>query len=289
MILMLHRFFIRSGGSGTPPDNALNAFSDRGSIAPVAQTAMRWAVSSGLLTGSNNRLHPKDAATRATTMLVLFRYENTYEGEFTRPVSLPVPPVTTDPPAPPPPQSPPSPTTFSDVPATSIAFNAINWAQSNGYVTGSGGRFFPNDNLTRASLALILHRYAGNPVPAGSGGAFSDVSRSNIAFNAITWANENGIVTGSGGRFFPNDPITRESMVLMLYRYHILISGPVTSPADALNTFTDRGRISPVAVDAMRWAVSTGLMTGSGNRLFPGDRTTRAATVLVLYRYDGLY
>ena len=173
---------------------------------------------------------------------------------------------------------------FSDVSTSSPAFNAIRWAHANGIVTGSGGRFFPDDNMTRAQYALVLWRYEGRPVPV-SVGRFSDVSTTNVAYNAITWANENRIVTGTGDMFLPENNMTRAQMVLMMYRYNNLKGRNSTSNADALDRFTDRGQIVPAAVEAMKWAVTHGLMTGGGSRLTPNDNITRAQVVLILFRY----
>ena len=173
---------------------------------------------------------------------------------------------------------------FSDVPRNSVAYDAIHWAQANGIVTGQAGRFYPSDNITRAAFALVLWRYDGYP-STGERAGFTDVPASHIAHDAIMWAQANGIVTGQAGRFFPSDSITRQAMVLMLYRYHILNGGAASTNNNAIAAFSDRGRITPIAVDAMNWAVTHGLMTGADGRLYPEDPITRAAVVLVLYRY----
>jgi len=288
LALMLFRYHVGTGGSSAASSDALNVFSDRGSISPVATDAMRWAVSNGLITGSGSRVYPGDTATRSASVLVLFRYYSKFSNAFgSGGSSTPITPPST-PPSSTPSTPPSSQTAFSDVPSNSIAFDAINWAQSNGIVTGSGGRFYPNDSLSRSAFALILHRYAGSPQPSSVDGAFSDVSRSNVAYIAITWAHENEIVTGAGGRFYPDDPVTREAMVLMLYRYHVLRGRTVTSASDALNAISDRSSVSPVATDAMRWAVSNTLLTGSSGRVFPKDTATRSASVLVLFRYNNM-
>ena len=181
--------------------------------------------------------------------------------------------------------TPPTGNAFTDIshhaPRTQMA---ISWAQERGYVTGSGGKFYPDDNMTRASFALVMWRYAGRPsVPSSTG--FSDVPRNHIAHNAIQWAQQNGIVTGSGGRFFPDDNMSRASMILMLHRYNNLRNGDRTFRANALDTFTDKGEIPNVARNAMLWGVSNGLITGANNRLYPNDNITRASVVLILYRY----
>ena len=173
---------------------------------------------------------------------------------------------------------------FSDVSTTAVSFNAIWWANHTGLVTGNNGMFLPGDNMTRAQYALVLYRYEGNPA-VGSGGMFADVDPGSVAFNAITWANENNIVTGSGGNFLPTNHMTRAQMVLMMHRYSTFLGKDTSSNPDALAPFTDSGQISNVAHEAMRWAVTHGIMTGGNNILNPNGNITRAQVVLILHRY----
>jgi len=173
---------------------------------------------------------------------------------------------------------------FPDVPANHPAVNAINWANHNGIVTGNNGLFLPEDNMTRASYALILYRYEGRPAVSSTGG-FSDVPASHVAHTAITWANANGIVTGAGDRFLPEDNMTRAQMVLMMHRYNNLKGRNNTSSSTALDSFSDRGSVPAAAQEAMRWAVTHGMITGNAGRLMPNDPVTRAQVVLILFRY----
>jgi len=173
---------------------------------------------------------------------------------------------------------------FRDVPAAAISFNAVQWAHFKRLVTGSNDMFSPDENMTRAQFALVLYRYAGSP-PVSSPGRFLDVPASNVAHRAVTWAHTNGIVTGSNGRFLPDDNITREQMALMLFRYNRLYGGNLSSSTAALNPFSDISDVSGAAVEAMQWAVTHGLMTGRGSRLLPGITITREQVILILHRY----
>jgi len=103
--------------------------------------------------------------------------------------------------------------------------------------------------------------------------------------DAITWAQNRGLVTGQSGNFYPHNNISREALILVLYRYHMSTISDSNPTSNTLNNFRDRDSIAPVAYDAMSWAVANGLMTGSNNFLHPGNAMTRAMTVLVLYRY----
>jgi len=173
---------------------------------------------------------------------------------------------------------------FSDVSASSIAFNAIDWANNKGLVTGSNGKFLPDDGMTRAQFALLLYRYEGCP-PVKANGRFADVHSSSVALSAISWVDETRIATGSGDRFLPDDKITRAQTVLMLFRYNALKKRVLTAKSSVLNFFPDREMIPEAATDAMRWAVTHGLITGNTGLLLPNEAITRAQSVLVLFRY----
>jgi len=151
-------------------------------------------------------------------------------------------------------------------------------------VTGQNRRFNPNNRLSRAQFALVLYRLDGSPDVSGDS-VFSDVDQSGIAYNAISWAHTNRIVTGEAGKFNPNSNITRAQMVLMLHRYNEMYNRNSLSDSDALDRFSDKNRVSPTAGEAMRWGVTHRLITGGGNVLNPNGYITRAQAVLILHRY----
>jgi len=174
---------------------------------------------------------------------------------------------------------------FIDVANNSAAYDAIRWASTNGLVTGSDGWFSPHTQMTRAQFALVLYRYEGSPT-IDNDMFFSDVSPTGIANDAIKWASANDIVTGQGGKFNPNGNVTRAQMVLMLYRYNKHKERDDSSRENVLNSFRDRGEISLVAIDAMGWGVTHGLISGGNGILNPNGNITRAQLVLILRRYD---
>ena len=102
----------------------------------------------------------------------------------------------------------------------------------------------------------------------------------------VAWASANGIVTGYGdGRFGPNDPITREQMAAILYRYAGFAGQSTAGQAD-LSGYTDAGQVSPYAAEAMGWAADRGLITGvSADTLAPGGSATRAQVATILMRF----
>lgn len=148
----------------------------------------------------------------------------------------------------------------------------------NGY---SDGRFGPNDPLSRAQLAQILFNKEGRP-GVNYLLTFSDVADEAWYTEAIRWATSQGIVGGYGnGLFGPHDPITREQLAVMLWRY-------VGSPAatDKELHFADVDEISGFALDAMHWAVEHGIINGYGDgRLGLQGQATRAQVAQMLKNF----
>ena len=161
---------------------------------------------------------------------------------------------------------------------------AVDYVLRNNLMGGYGnGLFGPNDTLTRAQFAQILYNKEGRPAVTG-GGIFTDVAPSAWCAPAITWAAERGIVGGYGnGMFGPNDNITREQLAVMLWRY-------AGSPAatDKELHFNDADKASGYALDALRWAVENGVMSGKGGGILdPKGLATRAQTAQMLKNFLG--
>ena len=100
--------------------------------------------------------------------------------------------------------------------------DAVNWAASEGIVAGvGGGRFAPDQPITRQDLAVMLWRYAGNPEPEKNELDFHDAEKvSGYAWKALCWANEKGIVNGKGGGILdPKGNATRAQAAQMLMKY----------------------------------------------------------------------
>ena len=171
---------------------------------------------------------------------------------------------------------------FTDVAESAWYYNAVRFVNENNLMGGYGnGLFGVNDNLSRVQLAQILYNKEGKPL-VSDGNSFSDVDTGAWYTNAVTWAAANGIVSGYGnGMFGPNDPITREQLAVMLWRY----SG---SPA-AINKelrFFDAGDASDYALEALRWAVENSIINGYGNgQLGPKGQATRAQVAQMLRNY----
>ena len=177
---------------------------------------------------------------------------------------------------------------FSDVSANAWYASAVQYAVEHGLMAGVGNnRFGPEEPMTRAMLVTVLWRYAGRP-EAGKN-PFTDVPAGQWYTEAVTWAAENGVVSGVGnGRFAPNGNITREQMASILFRYAKL-TGLDTSKRGELAGFPDEGQVSSWAREALSWAVGEGIISGTaeGGRtiLKPQGNATRAQVASILMRF----
>ena len=174
---------------------------------------------------------------------------------------------------------------YTDIP-TDWAKEGICFVIENGLMVGTTSTTFaPKDTLTRAMLVTVLYRMAGSPaVDAPSG--FADVDDGQWYSDAIAWAAANGIVNGVGGnKFAPSEPVTREQLAAIFFRY----AKAEAPEADVLSGYPDAEAISTYARDAMAWAVSTGLVTGSkeadGTYLVPQGLAAREQAAAILMRY----
>lgn len=151
----------------------------------------------------------------------------------------------------------------------------------------SEGTFSPNMNVDRGMMVTILHRMSGTPAAELS--EFSDVPAGEYYAQAVGWAHANGVVSGYGGNesgtFGPKNPITREQLATILYRYAGKMGYDVTVRGD-LSAFADQGDIAAYARDAMSWAVGTGLIAGmQNNQIAPGGTASRAQAAVILTRF----
>ena len=175
---------------------------------------------------------------------------------------------------------------FIDVDENDWFYDAVTYVYSEGMMDGvSDTQFAPNSNLTRGMVVTMLYRLEDEPRVTGSSG-FDDVASGAWYADAVTWAAENGIVNGvSDAEFAPNDNITREQLAAILYRYAEYNDYDV-SGRDDLSEFTDRSSISSYALDAMRWAVDEGLITGiTDTTIEPQGTATRAQAATMFMRF----
>lgn len=202
---------------------------------------------------------------------------------------LPPPPITPGTPsAPVTPAKPAAPVglPFADVSGSDWFYNDVRYVYEKGIMDGTGiDRFSPNAPLTRAMIVTILYRMAGSPSVSGSSD-FTDVAASKWFAKAVAWAAANGIVNGYGsGLFGPNDPVTREQLAAILYRYAVYGGMTAVTLEENLGSFADTAQLSAYAIQAMNWAVGQGLINGSGSNLVPKAQATRAQVAAIIHRY----
>ncbi len=178
---------------------------------------------------------------------------------------------------------------FPDVENGAWYADAVRFAASRGIFSGvDGGRFAPDLPLSRSMLAMVLYRLE-EPTPGAIQNRFRDVPDSVWYTDAVAWAAEQQIVYGCGAdRFAPEDPLTREQLACMLWRYAGMLGLP-TGGRDTLSAFPDRDQVSPWAEDAVAWAVDSRILSGTGDgRLAPEAPTTRAEGAAMLCRLVSL-
>lgn len=178
---------------------------------------------------------------------------------------------------------------FTDVAVNDWFYSPVVWAYESGMMNGvSATSFQPQGTVTRAMVVSMLYRFAGSP-GVTSGPQFSDVTDGTWYAAPVRWAASEGVVQGVGnGLFAPNTPITREQFVMILYRYAKAAGADLMADSKVLQDYQDAGNIDSWAVDAMSWAVSTGLMRGSGGQLTPLSEATRAQAAALLQSFAGV-
>ncbi len=174
---------------------------------------------------------------------------------------------------------------FNDVNLGSWYYEAINTALKEKWFSGvSDTEFQPDETMTRAMLVTVLYNLSeSNSTKTRTG--FADVDPNAWYAKAVAWAAENKIVEGYDGLFHPNDPVTRQQMASILYRYD-LWAGNVPSVHGNLTKFTDADSVAAWAKNAMIWATDAGLIRGAGDgMLMPNGNATRAQVAVILKNY----
>lgn len=175
---------------------------------------------------------------------------------------------------------------YSDLNTSEWYHDAIHYCVDNVVMGGTGSsKFYPRRNTTRAELAVSLYNHQGRPPVAGSGllpNTYSDVKAGEWHYQAIEWATKEGILAGYGnGKFRPNQSVTREQLVAIIWRH---AGSP--KPRSTTLRFYDAGSVSGYAWEAMCWATEQGILQGrSSGYLVPKGTATRAEVAQMLKNY----
>lgn len=177
---------------------------------------------------------------------------------------------------------------YTDLDANAWYAESVHFALVNGLFVGYGdGTFRPEAALSRAMVATVLYRQAGSPAVTGTS-TFPDLKDDWYA-DAVAWAQEAKVVIGDDkGLFRPDDDVTREEMVTMLYRFAASQNMDTTTTGD-LSNFTDASSVQSYATEPMTWAVGNGIILGMGNNeLAPRESATRAQFAAITARLAAL-
>ena len=157
---------------------------------------------------------------------------------------------------------------FTDVAESFWAYNEINWAAENGYMTGTTATTFnPGGTVTRQQVWMILARMAG-------------ADPANMA-EAKSWAVSTGISDGTN----PGGAVSRQQLVALLYRFAGQYGYDVSAKAD-LSGYPDVASLASYAADAMAWSVANGIIGGTTQgTLNPAGTANRAQFAVILWRF----
>lgn len=169
---------------------------------------------------------------------------------------------------------------FSDVPSDAYYAQSVAWAVENGITSGTGkGKFSPDAACTRAQAVTFLWRLEGSP-SASPSSKFTDVSSNAYYSQAVNWAVQQGITSGTGeNRFSPDAVCSRAQIVTFLYR---AAHSPSVSDSSTFSDVTAGAYYE----NAVKWAVENEITSGTGKgRFSPADNCARGQIVTFLYRY----
>lgn len=180
---------------------------------------------------------------------------------------------------------------FKDVNPTDWYYSYVQEAYTLGIMTGnsSGTLFTPDGNMSRGMVVNVMYRMDGEPSVSYKAG-FKDVDEKKYYAESINWAVENGIVKGySDNTFRPDDNITREQIIILLYSYAKVLGMDISGAAD-LSVYADSSKINSYAAAPMSWAVQNGIISGSASskQLNPQAKVTRAQAARILMEFRRL-
>ena len=173
-------------------------------------------------------------------------------------------------------------TGFSDVDADAWYAEAVIYCREHNLMAGTGNnQFAPESNLTRAQFATVLYRIEGTPAVSGTD-AFTDTSKGAWYSDAVLWVSQQNLITGYGGGLFgPNDPVSREQMTTILWRY----AG--SPPAERAADYNDEAAIASYAAAAVDWASVNDIVAPLSTGVFsPKSDATRAHVAAALMNYS---
>lgn len=177
---------------------------------------------------------------------------------------------------------------FTDVDSGDWFYAHVDYVAENGLLNGSSQTTFgPEASMTRGMFVTVLGNMTGIDTGLYPGTRFDDVPASEYYASRINWATENGIVSGlGGGKFGPENSVTREQAAIMLYNYAKRTGNDTSYSASVYNSFPDTSAVSSYAVEPLKWATSQGIINGSDGKLNPQGTATRAQIAAILHNAE---
>ena len=167
---------------------------------------------------------------------------------------------------------------FTDVDVNDSYYEAVKYCYDNNIFKGTTDTTFaPYSTLTRGQMVTVLWRLNGSPEPEHAN-PFTDVAATSPFAKAIAWAAENKLTNGvTETTFVPNQAISRQQFLTILYRYAVAMQYDVTvkNADEVLADYPDAENVSAYAVPAMQWAISTGVAGAVDGMLAPTDPAPR--------------
>lgn len=169
---------------------------------------------------------------------------------------------------------------FTDVPQSSYCYGPVLWASEENITKGTtAATFSPSAGCTRGQVVTFLWRAAGSPKVSGVENPFVDVKEGSYCYDAVLWAVQNKITSGTTKTTFsPGRTITRAEAVTLIWRSEGE-PGPTAMPE-----FTDINA-GAYYYGAMCWGYSSGVVSGTSATTFsPNGTCTRGHIVSFLCR-----
>ncbi|MBQ3100015.1 MAG: DUF4838 domain-containing protein [Clostridia bacterium] len=181
---------------------------------------------------------------------------------------------------------------FADVKEGKWYYEGVMWCAEQGYMAGeSETHFAPSKEMTRSMLVTVLAAIAGvdTSAPEYQNSPFVDVKEGKWYTGAVVWANANNIANGiSDDTFGYKNPVTREQLVVMVYQFMQMQGVDVSNVSEnTYLSFGDTDRVHSWAVEAMKWAVTNEIISGTGSvdgalQLSPRSTATRAQIAVIV-------
>ena len=178
---------------------------------------------------------------------------------------------------------------FRDVKETSWYYNAVQYVRVNGIFSGTTTTTFsPNDTMTRGMFVTVLGKLAGiDPEEYRGKSDFIDVKETAYYAPYVAWASKYDVTSGTGGgKFSPNDPVTRQQMATLFVHYFETFGVDYSTDVHITTTPADMDRVSGYASDAVLKLWQRGLLSGDGVNFLPRDNATRAEVATLCYQFD---